>query len=293
MRKSKEIERHFKEKINDWLFTLTGTSLLPSKVDSIRNSLYVSGGSIVSLLLGEEINDYDIFLDDVDLMHDLVSYYLGRYTEGTNLKKDTFSIHKEYLTNLAQYNLGNPGTIEIKVKNNEQKNINHNNGKFYGKKITDNWVKPTMGVYSPIVITSRAITLSDGIQLCFRLCGKPRLIHKFFDFDHCMNHWNYKEGLVLKQEALASIVSKELKYNSTQFPINTLFRLQKFMSRGWTFPRSEAVKLAYNLSQLNLSDMDAFKHELNGYADNFLENLTAEDLQDKNQLFQKIDKYIL
>ena len=60
----KTIEKRIKNKLNDWLKTITDEKLSAE----VGNNLLVSGGSIASMLLNEPVNDYDIYLMDMMMM---------------------------------------------------------------------------------------------------------------------------------------------------------------------------------------------------------------------------------
>ena len=71
----KVIEKNIRSKMNEWLLTITDEELR----GKIKNNLLVSGGSIVSLLLKETVNDYDVYIKDMDVLIELVKYYTNNY----------------------------------------------------------------------------------------------------------------------------------------------------------------------------------------------------------------------
>src|SRR3990172_7059868 len=68
----KTIKKNIQKKMNEWLLTITDEELRRK----IKNNLLVSGGSRVSLLLKETVNDYDVYIKDMDVLIELVQYYI-------------------------------------------------------------------------------------------------------------------------------------------------------------------------------------------------------------------------
>jgi hypothetical protein len=86
--------------------------------------------------------------------------------------------------------------------------------------------------FRPVFLTSNAITLSDKIQIVLRFQGEPDDIHANYDFVHCTSYWtSWDEKLVLKPEAMESILCKELRYVGSKYPICSVVRLRKFIAR--------------------------------------------------------------
>lgn len=77
----KTINKVLSKKMNEWLETISDGKLAAR----VKDSLLISGGSITSLLLDQEVNDYDIYIKDVDVLKDLVKYYTAPYTNITVL----------------------------------------------------------------------------------------------------------------------------------------------------------------------------------------------------------------
>src|SRR3972149_4748897 len=71
----KTIEKNIRNKMNEWLLTITDEELRRE----VKNNLLVSGGSIVSLLLREDVNDYDVYIKDMDVLMELAAYYIKQF----------------------------------------------------------------------------------------------------------------------------------------------------------------------------------------------------------------------
>lgn len=66
----KTVKKIITSKMEEWIATLPEN--LQNKV---RKNILVSGGSIVSLLNNEEVNDFDVYLQDMDTLKELVNHY--------------------------------------------------------------------------------------------------------------------------------------------------------------------------------------------------------------------------
>jgi hypothetical protein len=151
------------------------------------------------------------------------------------------------------------------------------------------------GKFSVVCMTTNAITLSDKIQIILRFTGDVNEIHKNYDFVHCTNC--YRDGkLTIRQDALLSIITKELRYIGSLYPVCSMFRLKKFIKRGWTITAGEMFKIAYDISKLNLDDINILEDQLTGvdaaYFNEVINILRKESNRDINRtyLFELISR---
>ena len=123
----------------------------------------------------------------------------------------------------------------------------------------------TANKYRPIFISTNAITLSDSIQIVTRFYGTPELIHKNFDFVHCTQYYVHSERKVVTNEAaLLSIQFKELYYVGSLYPLCSLIRIRKFIKRGWNINAGQIVKMAFQVKDLDLYDVNVLEEQLIG-----------------------------
>ncbi len=85
--------------------------------------------------------------------------------------------------------------------------------------------------YTPVFFSPNAISLSDKVQIVLRFHGDNVAIHKTFDFIHATNYFTFKDGLVTNKEALESILTKQLKYQGSLYPVTSIIRIKKFLKR--------------------------------------------------------------
>jgi len=153
--------------------------------------------------------------------------------------------------------------------------------------------------YRPVFLSTNAITLSDKIQLVFRFYGEPEKIHDTFDYIHCMCYWtSWKNEVVYTVEALDSIINKELKYVGSKYPICSVLRMRKFLSRGWTINAGQILKMAFQISELDLQDINVLEDQLVGvdslYFMNAIKHLRkiAEEKAIKGETFTYDSTYL-
>lgn len=137
-------------------------------------------------------------------------------------------------------------------------------------------------------VTSNAITLSDQMQLILRFQGEPEIIHTNYDFVHCTSYWtSWERKLTLRPEALECILTKELRYIGSKYPICSIIRTRKFIMRGWTINAGQYVKMCYQISKLDMNDVNVLADQLVG-VDSAYFNQLIEELR-KSPADQKVD----
>lgn len=118
--------------------------------------------------------------------------------------------------------------------------------------------------YRIVFLSSNAITLSNKVQLVIRFFGEPSEIHDTYDFIHATNYWEPVKGLVTNQKALEALLSKELVYSGSKYPLASIFRTRKFIKREWTCHVGNFVKMAMQLNEMNLCDPVVLEEQLTG-----------------------------
>jgi hypothetical protein len=102
--------------------------------------------------------------------------------------------------------------------------------------------------------------------------------------------------LVLRPAALEALLSKELRYVGSKYPICSIVRLRKFIERGWRINAGQILKMAMQISELNLKDVTVLEDQLTGvdtaYFIQLLERLKEKDPEkvDAAYLVEIIDR---
>jgi len=121
------------------------------------------------------------------------------------------------------------------------------------------------GKYNPTFITDNAITLSNRIQLVLRFYGKANIIHENYDYVHVTNYWESKTGkVVTNNKALEAILAKELVYTGSRYPLASIFRIRKFIQRGWTINVGQILKAVMQLTDMDLDNPHIFAEQVMG-----------------------------
>jgi hypothetical protein len=134
-----------------------------------------------------------------------------------------------------------------------------------GDEIAAGLVKDSQPPYRPIFMSSNAITLSNHVQIVLRFFGQPDEIHANYDFAHCTNYWtSWDNKLVLRADALECLLTRELRYFGSRYPICSLIRVRKFVARGWTINAGQILKMVFQVGDLNLKDPKVLEDQLTG-----------------------------
>jgi hypothetical protein len=145
--------------------------------------------------------------------------------------------------------------------------------------------------YKPVFLSTNAITLTNKIQIIVRFYGEPDIIHSNYDFVHATNYWTYKTGVVLNLRAMEAIMNKELFYVGSKYPIASLIRTRKFIKRGWQINAGQYVKIAYQISKLDLNNIYVLEDQLVGvdsiYFLQFIDALKEKQMKDKEFTLSK------
>jgi len=223
--------------------------------DIIRNKSIITGGCIASMLLGEAINDYDIYFTDLESALKITQYFVKR-----DLGDRSPPVSIKDITNIKGKD---EQRVFCKMRSGMMRAL-HKDRKF-----------------SVRVLTSNAITLSDDVQLITRFAGSPDQIFENFDFVHCTNYYVSGTGeVVLRKEALHSLLAKRLIYHGSLYPIASIMRVRKFLDRGWTISAGQIVKMSLQLPGMEITK-ETLTEQLLGvdlwYMIQFLEKLDMKD----------------
>jgi hypothetical protein len=338
--KKKTINAVLAKKINDWLNSIDDKEL----VKKIKRDIIVTGGCITSMLLNEDVNDFDVYLKTKESLKAVAEYYCSKFNANNKDKNNRVGrpLHawvldgqdvedwkdgKKKLTEFAynyedipyslvkgwtydEANLNNrtfmnvsgmilnttPDRIKVMVNSDgiaEDSDTIADNAEYNiddyleavadGDQVSDKELnKPQQ--YKPVFLSSNAITLSDKIQIVVRFYGEPEEVHKNYDFVHVINYWTYNTGTVLNQNALEAILNKELVYVGSKYPICSIIRTRKFIKRGWQINAGQYVKICFQISKLDLSNIYVLEDQLVGvdslYFLRFIEAIKDKQLKD-------------
>lgn len=262
----RRIKTVIENKLDHWLSSIKDDNLRAN----IRNNVIVSGGCITSMFLNEPVNDFDIYFRDVEVAKMVAEYYVNK-----------FKGKKQHMPDIDVVSLEDRVSIKIQSAG----VATSDDESFDDLKYSTEYIhKEDRGKYEPVCITDNAITLTDKIQIVIRFIGTAAEIHKNFDFIHCQCYYDSNSGeLVVTPEAIESILTRELKYSGSLYPIATLFRLRKFIKRGWNINAGQIFKIAYQIKDFDLNNIDVLRDQLCGvdilYFAELIRKLKDSDVQ--------------
>lgn len=252
--------------------------------DEVRKVLaeksVVTGGAIASMLLGQSINDIDIYLTDFDACRIVAAHYVKEFKAAPPPRFHEKYGKGEIPVFVEVDESSSPKRVKIVVKSAGAASENGDNGyEFFetGDIEGDNAASYAQAAtevcnaddgkpkFRPVFLSSNAVSLSHKVQVVIRFYGQPDVIHENYDFIHCTNWWRYSDGhLELRPAALEALLSKELKYVGSKYPLCSFIRTRKFISRGWTINAGQFLKMAWQLNGLDLKDPKVLEDQLTG-----------------------------
>ena len=173
-----------------------------------KNSI-ITGGSIVSMLLGEEVHDYDYYFTSYETALAVTQYYVKKFNDAHPKKTIEVKTENGRIRVWIQ-SAGVAAGVSPEDESAEQP-------KSWSLNRTDQVEKPK---YRPVYLTSNAITLSDKVQLVIRFYGDAAEIHSNYDFIHCTCYW--ERGPVSsspRSRRCRRFLAKELVYQGSKYPL--------------------------------------------------------------------------
>ncbi len=239
----------------------------------VDKNAIITGGAIASMLLNEDVNDYDYYFRDKETVLAVANYYVKIFNECNGCDATVDETENRIIVNNIPYD---------EVCNFDADDL-------------DGVVKNQSGEYLPVFISENAITLSNQIQIVLRFYGEPEEIHNNYDFVHCTNYYiPSKNELSLNPKALESLLTKELHYMGSRYPVCSVFRTRKFIERGWSINAGQYLKMCYQIAKLNLNDIDVLREQLVGVDTlHFLQMIDIlEDRKNKEPNVELNDSYL-
>lgn len=275
--KTKTIKIALSSKIDEWMESIKDDDLRRM----VKRDAIVTGGAIASMLLNEPVNDYDIYFKTKKTTKAVAEYYVERFEIKNKkgivcpikvIEKDERIQIFIQSAGIASEN-GAESPYEYFESSPDERTESYVSDVVSGvtnvdekhTELEDAALATGDKEYRPVFMSSNAITLSDKIQIVLRFHGEADEIHKNYDFVHCTNYWTSKDNnLTLHADALECLLTKELRYVGSKYPICSIIRLRKFISRGWTVNAGQILKMVMQASELDLSDIDVLRDQLVG-----------------------------
>lgn len=270
--KTKTITKVIDKKITEWLESITDTELRKLA----KRDLIVTGGCIASMLLRENVNDFDLYFKTKETCFKLSKYYVDR-------------ISSIYKNKISDSTIDVVDSLNIPTKDYTEKTKDFDKWSFFVKGLNESKedrIKiyiPHIGYwrrsddmpeenqetlnFEPIYLSENAITLSNQVQLVVRFFGDHKTIHKNYDFAHATNYFHYldeKPKLSLNETALKALLTKELIYIGSKYPLTSVIRTKKFLLRGFSISAGTYLKILWQVAELDLKNPIVLQEQLIG-----------------------------
>ncbi len=278
---AKTIKSVLRTKIDAWANSVKDDTVKKA----IREEVVVTGGAIASMLLKEDVNDFDVYFRTGEAAFAVARYYVAQMNEKRQKENAGGVAIPLYLADpdtkfeIKQF----AGSRFVIIAKSAGVAEEQNAGEYQYFEVSDpegtaaeqylddvqaaaaDKKEETRGTYRPVFMSSNAITLSDGIQIVIRFWGEPDQIHENYDFVHCTCSWTSEDGeLRTPEKALLSLMSKRLEYVGSLYPICSVIRTRKFINRGWSISAGQYLKMCFQISDLNLRDVKVLEDQLTG-----------------------------
>lgn len=270
--KIKTITKNLDTKITGWLNSIKDESLRIR----VKKDLIVTGGCIASMLSKEDVNDYDIYFKTKETCFDIAKYYVAK-------------ILPIYKNSISDSVVEVVDSKNIPTKDYEESTDDYSKWSFFKmglERSEEERVKiyiPHIGYwrrsddvpnenqeelnYEPVYLSENAISLSNDIQLVVRFFGDVEQIHTNYDFAHATNYFHYDDGkpkLVCNVVALQALITKELIYIGSKYPLTSIIRTKKFILRGYSINAGTYLKILWQVAELDLKDPVTLQEQLIG-----------------------------
>ena len=276
--KRRTIQKVIRRKFDDWVKSIRE----PRVQELVKKNSIVSGGCITSMLLNEKVNDYDIYFTDRNTAQAVAEYYVNWFNEYGKTKAyvqvgpgeppkegeeydETVFYKPHYEPNRVSIFIPSAGVAGEPQAGIAGETLDQDVEEYEEGEGGIDIMPDCSTKYRPVFLSQNAITLTNGIQLVVRFHGLPEEIHKNFDFVHCKNHWLSTTGKVyFGWGALEAILTKELVYIGSLYPVCSILRTRKFIKRGWSITAGTYLKMILQCNDLDLHDINVLEEQLIG-----------------------------
>ncbi len=238
-------------------------------------NVIVSGGAIASMLEGKSPNDYDLYFRTKEATQAIAQFYVDRFiVESDWANKQSVNdyvpvVKKRIVRNILgetedrlviwMQSAGVASEAQC-----EYKYVEYTGDESFTDSLKEE-KKGKKPPYRPVFLSDNAITLSNNFQLVIRFFGEPTEIHRNYDFIHCMHYYDYeKRDLYLNPRGVEAVLSKSLVYEGSLYPLASLFRIRKFLARGYRITAGQMLKPVMQLNDVDLQDLKVLQEQLIG-----------------------------
>lgn len=289
----KTINRRIKKKMTEVMESL------PEELQAdFKKDVIVTGGCIASMLLGEDVNDYDVYFRRYETAVKFSNHYLKQFLDNRKAEQGgvqydmevqevTDSLNRQRVRIVVK-SAGIAG--EQQTQDYEYFEVNPDDDDTAGEYAQEAFgnvseeAQEEKPKYHPVFLSSNAITLKGDVQIVIRFQGDHEQIHENFDFLHCMNWWTFKDGVQFYEGALECLLSRTLIYQGSLYPVCSVFRVKKFVQRGWKINAGQMLKMCLQISNLDLTNPLILEEQLTGVDAAYFNEILKKAEQRENPL---------
>lgn len=285
--KAKTIKSVLSKKHNDFVESIKDEEV--RKLVS-KNSI-ITGGSIVSLLLNEPVNDFDYYFTNKETALKVANYYVSEFNKAKDY--DAKVIEEEGRIKIMVQSegiAGEPQDYESDIEEYESTTLFEDDSSD-----VEDLKKQEEPKYKPVFLSTNAISLTGKIQLVMRFYGDADEIHTNYDFVHATCFWRSEDNyLSLPREALEAIITKELVYTGSKYPLCSIFRTKKFIKRGWQINAGQYLKMVLQLNEMDLHDVKVLEEQLTGVDSAYFQQVISyiRNKQEEDPSFKLDNSYL-
>lgn len=297
--KSTTIKLVIRERLTKWSDSITDEALKTL----VKRDTIVSGGCIASMLMGDRVNDYDLYFRTKETALAVANYYVNVFNEtkgklattaaascnpsvkeekrvnikgneenriiiymkSSGVASETQDTAYRYFENAAQDGPEEDFFAGLQGYETSMEGAMDENPLSVGEQVKEEMRNAKKAAFRPVFLSDNAITLSDKVQLVVRFYGNPAEIHENYDFAHAMCYYDWhSDNLALPADALEAMMSKSLIYKGSLYPLCSLFRVRKFIARGWRISAGQMLKIIFQIADVDLKDPKVLREQLIG-----------------------------
>ncbi len=287
----KTMKQVITKKINEWLETIDNKEVK----NAISKDLIITGGCFTSMILNEKINDFDCYFRTKESTLKVANYYANLWNDN---KDSHIDVIEDDECRIKMYLKGGGIAGDPKeVRSDEELGTNtYKTITELDENEAEKIIEKEKKEHFPVFISSNAITLSNEIQIIVRFYGNPNDIHETFDFIHTKAFYDIKDNkIIIPAEVYETTINKTLKYTGSKYPVCSIFRLRKFINRGWKINAGQMLKICIQISKLDLMDINVLEDQLIGVDSLYFINLVNQfrEQKEKNSNFELTSNYII
>lgn len=136
-----------------------------------------------------------------------------------------------------------------------------------------------------------------NIQIIKKEVGEPEDMVDRFDFTVCQAIYDFKENkMIMVNRFLRDLAKKELIFTGSKYPLASLYRVKKYMEKGFHISGIELIKLALTVQNIDIDNEAELGEHIAGFDIMILRDLLNELEEDNDYVYEnfieKLNDYL-